>query len=125
MRQHPAFGLEILGDSPRLKVAREIAISHHENWDGSGYPKRLKGERIPMAGRIVRVADVYDALRSRRSYKGPMTHQEALDIFRHGDDRINPQGHFDPAVLAAFFSIEHMFEAIYDSSVPKIAMTKR
>ncbi|GFO57134.1 HD family phosphohydrolase [Geomonas sp. Red276] len=125
IRQHPALGLQILGDSPRLKVAREIAISHHENWDGTGYPKRLKGERIPIAGRIVKVADVYDALRSRRSYKRPMTHQEALQVFREGDERINPEGHFDPAVLAAFFKIEGMFEAIYDSSILKLTMNGR
>jgi HD-GYP domain-containing protein (c-di-GMP phosphodiesterase class II) len=125
MRQHPAFGVEILGDSPRLKVAREIALSHHENWDGTGYPKRLKGERIPISGRIVKVADVYDALRSKRSYKVPMTHEEAMQIFREGDSRINPKGHFDPAVLAAFFKIEHMFDMIYDSSVPKIGFKGR
>jgi HD-GYP domain-containing protein (c-di-GMP phosphodiesterase class II) len=125
MRQHPAFGVEILGDSPRLKVAREIALSHHENWDGTGYPKRLKGERIPVSGRIVKVADVYDALRSKRSYKKPMTHEEAMQVFREGDDRINPGAHFDPAVLAAFFKIDHMFDMIYDSSIPKITMKGR
>jgi len=122
IRQHPAYGSEIIGDSPRLKVAREIAISHHENWDGTGYPKRLKGERIPIAGRIVKVADVYDALRSKRSYKRGMTHEDALRVFRDGDERINPGAHFDPAVLAAFFRIEHMFDMIYDSSVPKIGL---
>lgn len=122
VRQHPAFGAEIIGDAPRLRLAREIALSHHENWDGTGYPKRLKGERIPIGGRIVKVADVYDALRSKRSYKGAMTHQEALAVFREGDERIDPAAHFDPAVLAAFFRIEHMFEMIYDSSVPKICM---
>jgi len=124
MRQHPAFGAAILGDSPRLKVAREIALSHHENWDGTGYPKRLKGERIPVSGRIVKVADVYDALRSKRSYKPPMSHEEAMHVFREGDDRINPGGHFDPAVLAAFFKIDHMFDMIYDSSVPKIGFKR-
>lgn len=122
VRQHPAYGSEIIGDSPRLRIAREIAISHHENWDGTGYPKRLRGERIPISGRIVKVADVYDALRSKRSYKGAMTHEETLGVFRNGDDRINPAAHFDPAVLAAFFRIEHMFEMIYDSSVPKLGM---
>lgn len=125
MRQHPAYGVEILGNSPRLKVAREIALSHHENWDGTGYPKRLKGQRIPIAGRIVKVADVYDALRSKRSYKKPMTHEDALRVFRDGDDRINPAAHFDPEVLATFFKIEHMFEMIYDSSVLKIGLKRR
>ncbi|WP_136513838.1 HD-GYP domain-containing protein [Geomonas edaphica] len=120
IRQHPAYGSEIIGDSPRLRIAREIALSHHENWDGTGYPKRLRGERIPISGRIVKVADVYDALRSRRSYKGAMTHEEALHVFRNGDDRINPAAHFDPTVLAAFFRIEHMFEMIFDSSILKL-----
>jgi response regulator RpfG family c-di-GMP phosphodiesterase len=125
MRQHPAYGAEILGGSPRLKVAREIALSHHENWDGTGYPKRLKGQRIPISGRIVKVADVYDALRSRRSYKAPMSHEEAMRVFREGDERINPAAHFDPTILAAFFKIEHMFDMIYDSSIPKIGLKKK
>jgi hypothetical protein len=124
IRQHPAFGAEILGDSPRLHVAREIAWSHHENWDGTGYPKQLKGERIPISGRITKIADVYDALRSRRSYKEPLTHEEAVRVFREGDERIAP-AHFDPAALAAFFRIEHMFELIYDSSVPKITLDQQ
>ena len=125
IRQHPAFGCDILGDSPRLQLARDIALSHHENWDGTGYPKRLKGQRIPISGRIVKVADVYDALRSKRSYKAPMTHQEALRVFRDGDDRINPGAHFDPEVLATFFKIEHMFDMIYDSSIIKIGLKRR
>ena len=122
MRRHPGFGAEIIGDAPRLKVAAEIALSHHEKWDGSGYPRGLKGEQIPVSGRIVKVADVYDALRSRRSYKGAMTHAEALRVFMEGDERILPSADFDPAVLAAFFKIEHMFDLIYDSSIPKIAL---
>ncbi|UFS70263.1 HD domain-containing protein [Geomonas sp. RF6] len=124
MRRHPIFGAEIIGDSPRLKMAREIALSHHENWDGSGYPKHLKRERIPLSGRIVRVCDCYDAMRSRRSYKPPFTHEEALAVFRKGDDRIHPE-HFDPTVLETFFKIEHMFEMIYDSSILKIGMKER
>lgn len=115
MARHPVYGEQILGDSPRLQVAREIAISHHENWDGSGYPYGLKGEGIPLAGRIVKIADVYDALRSKRSYKPPLSHAEALRIFREGDARVRPQDHFDPRVLATFFRIEHFFEKIYES----------
>ncbi len=115
MRMHPVYGEEILGDSPRLMVAREVAIAHHENWDGSGYPYGLKGEEIPLAGRIAKIADVYDALRSRRSYKGPLSHAEAVRIFREGDRRIDPHAHFDPQLLATFFKIEHIFEKIYES----------
>lgn len=115
MRQHPVYGEEILGDSPRLKIAREVAIAHHENWDGTGYPYGLKGEQIPLPGRIVKIADVYDALRSKRSYKEPISHAEAVRIFKEGDERIDPQAHFDPALLATFFKIEQMFEKIFDS----------
>lgn len=116
MMKHPIYGEQILGDSPRLQVAREIALAHHENWDGSGYPNGLSGERIPLAGRIVKLADVYDALRSRRSYKEPLSHSDALRVFRDGDERINPLAHFDPAMLKTFFQIEHIFAGIYDST---------
>ncbi|AJE03423.1 HD-GYP domain-containing protein [Geobacter pickeringii] len=115
MRLHPVFGEKILGDSPRLRVAREVAVAHHENWDGSGYPYGLKGGDIPLAGRIVKLADVYDALRSRRSYKPPLSHRDALEVFRRGDDRIEPKRHFDPDILKTFFEIEHMYESIYES----------
>lgn len=113
---HPVYGEKILGDSPRLRTAREIALAHHENWDGSGYPYRLAGEQIPLSGRIVKIADVYDALRSKRSYKEPLGHGEALKVFREGDGRINPKAHFDPSMLTTFFQIEHIFEKIYEST---------
>lgn len=116
MRLHPEFGEQILGDSPRLSVAREIALTHHENWDGSGYPRGLQGEAIPLAGRIVKLADVYDALRSRRSYKNALSHAEARNVFLNGDERITPRSHFDPRVLETFFRIEPLFERIYESS---------
>ncbi|HTY20666.1 MAG TPA: HD domain-containing phosphohydrolase [Geobacteraceae bacterium] len=116
MMMHPVYGEKILGDSPRLRTAREIALAHHENWDGSGYPNGLAGEEIPVAGRIVKIADVYDALRSKRSYKGPLSHAAALGVFREGDERIIPGAHFDPAILKTFFQIEHIFAKIYESS---------
>jgi response regulator RpfG family c-di-GMP phosphodiesterase len=115
MRMHPVYGEQILGDSPRLQVAREIAISHHENWDGSGYPYQLKGDKIPLAGRIVKLADVYDALRSKRTYKPSFSHEETLDVFRYGDERVNPTLHFDPEILKTFFAIAHQFEKIFES----------
>lgn len=116
IRMHPVYGQKILGDSPRLRIAREIAISHHENWDGSGYPYGLAGNEIPLVGRIVKLADVYDALRSRRSYKPPLTHREVLAIFREGDARVSPTLHFDPEVLATFFNIEQLFAHIYEGN---------
>ncbi len=115
MMMHPIYGEQILGDSPRLSVAREIAISHHENWDGSGYPNHLKNDAIPLAGRIVKLADVYDALRSKRSYKPAFSHAETISVFREGDERVNPARHFDPKILETFFRIEHIFESIYES----------
>jgi response regulator RpfG family c-di-GMP phosphodiesterase len=115
MKMHPVYGEQILGDSPRLSIAREIAIAHHENWDGSGYPYGLKGGDIPLAGRITKIADVYDALRSRRSYKRPASHEETLQVFREGDDRVRPREHFDPELLATFFKLEGMFSGIYES----------
>ena len=84
MKLHPRYGEEILGGSPRLTVAREIAIAHHENWDGSGYPYALKGQEIPLPGRIVKIADVYDALRSKRSYKSELSHEAAIRVFQGG-----------------------------------------
>jgi HD-GYP domain-containing protein (c-di-GMP phosphodiesterase class II) len=120
MMMHPVYGEKILGDSPRLQVAREIALTHHENWDGSGYPRHLKGEEIPLAGRIVKVADVYDALRSTRSYKPPLSHRDTLKVFKEGDDRIIPKSHFDPVLLTTFFQIEHIFEKIYGNMEEKI-----
>ena len=113
MRQHPEFGARIIGDAPRLAMARDIASSHHENWDGSGYPGNLKGEEIPLSGRIVKVADIYDALRSKRSYKPALSHAEVMAIFRNGDARVRPMEHFDPEVLQAFFRIEQTFERIF------------
>lgn len=115
MKMHPIFGERILGDSPRLQVAREIAIAHHENWDGTGYPYGLRGDRIPLAGRIVKIADVYDALRSKRSYKQGYSHEETLRVFHEGDERTRPREHFDPDALETFFRIEHIFAKIYES----------
>ncbi|MDD2737029.1 MAG: HD domain-containing protein [Desulfuromonadaceae bacterium] len=113
MKQHPQFGAKIIGDAPRLSMAREIASSHHENWDGSGYPGALKGEDIPISGRIVKVADIYDALRSKRSYKPALSHAQVLEIFLSGDNRVYPEKHFDPEILRAFFKIEHKMAGIY------------
>jgi response regulator RpfG family c-di-GMP phosphodiesterase len=115
VKMHPIYGEKILGESPRLELARQVAIAHHENWDGSGYPYHLAGEAIPLAGRIVKIADVYDALRSKRSYKPAYTHVEALNVFRNGDSRITPATHFDPRILEIFFKVEPLFAMIYES----------
>ncbi|WP_319525955.1 two-component system response regulator [uncultured Desulfosarcina sp.] len=90
-----------------LRLAREIAYSHHEKWDGSGYPLGLCTDKIPFAGRIMAVADVYDALISRRIYKPPFTHTNARDILQESSGR-----HFDPDVISAFLEQEEAFRRI-------------
>jgi putative two-component system response regulator len=115
MKLHAVYGRDTImlvekhigGTNGFLMFAREIAHSHQEKWDGSGYPDRLAGEQIPLSARLMAVADVYDALISRRVYKPPFTHQQALDVMRKGRGT-----HFDPDVLDAFFEIEGQFAAI-------------
>ena len=113
MREHTRQGEKIIGTSPRLAVAHRIAANHHENWDGSGYPRGLKGEEIPLEARIVRVVDVYDALRSERPYKAPLSHEQACEVMFRGDHRTIPEKHFDPAILSAFREIHEVFRRIH------------
>ncbi len=113
MMRHPTYGYQILSASDRLAMAAEIALNHHERWDGTGYPNRRRGGDIPMSARIVTVADVYDALRSPRPYKRGFTHQEAMRIFTEGDDRIDPAAHFDPALLAVVTRCHEGMDAIW------------
>ncbi|MDB5795737.1 MAG: chemotaxis protein CheY [Noviherbaspirillum sp.] len=112
MRQHCFLGAEILGSStsPYLAMGAEIALNHHEYWDGSGYPNGIKGDAIPLSARIMAICDVYDALRSRRPYKPPFEHEKAVQIISKGDGRTKPE-HFDPAVLNVFTQrAEHLRE---------------
>ncbi len=118
MRQHTLIGARILRESsaPILQMAESIALSHHERWDGSGYPAGLTGDEIPLAGRIVGLVDVYDALRMRRPYKEPFTHQRTMEIILQGDGRTLP-GHFDPRLLEAFQSVAVHFDTIFTCSL--------
>ncbi len=99
MRQHTLIGAEIIGDdgSAFLRMAREIALNHHEKWNGSGYPHGIAGEAIPVSARIVAIADVFDALTSRRPYKEPWSVSEALELIRRERGE-----HFDPELVDAF-----------------------
>jgi len=98
MRQHPLMGAEIIGkhDNELLETARIISLSHHEKWDGSGYPLGLKGEEIPLEGRIVALADVLDALLSKRPYKPAFSVEHSLELIEAESGR-----HFDPALMVA------------------------
>jgi cyclic di-GMP phosphodiesterase len=115
MKAHTTLGrdaiaaAESLLDQPVsfLEYAREIAYSHQEKWDGTGYPEGLAGERIPLSARLMAVADVYDALISRRVYKPPYPHEKAMEIIREGRGK-----HFDPDVLDAFVAIQEACRAI-------------
>ena len=100
MKSHTTIGGGILqsSDSSLIRLGQVIALTHHEKWNGTGYPHGLSGENIPLPGRIVAVADVYDALVSRRPYKGPLPVDRALEIIRSERGK-----HFDPEVIKAFF----------------------
>ncbi|XZG71329.1 response regulator [Chitinibacteraceae bacterium HSL-7] len=109
MKRHPDYGRniiasveQIIGESSNfLRYAREIAHGHHEKWDGSGYPQGLIGTAIPLAGRLMALADVYDALISRRVYKPPFDHQAALELIARGSG-----SHFDPILVETLLSVD-------------------
>jgi putative two-component system response regulator len=116
MKEHAAIGAQTLDAALRrfpgakfLRMARDIAVSHHERWDGTGYPNKLAGADIPLCGRIVAVADVYDALTSKRVYKEAFGHEIAKDILTKESGT-----HFDPAVVQAFLASEQAFVAVYE-----------
>jgi cyclic di-GMP phosphodiesterase len=99
MQKHPEYGGEILGeiDSELLKMAKEIAINHHEKWDGSGYPRGLQGEEIPLTARIIAIADVFDALTTERPYKKAWPVEQAVKFITE-----NSGSHFDPELVNVF-----------------------
>lgn len=122
MQSHATIGAEIIGEHERgvLALARQIALTHHEKWDGSGYPNGLAGERIPLAGRICAIADVFDALTSVRPYKKAWTEEEAVDFM------VRQKGkHFDPALVDLFITQLPAIRAIRqrwaEEEVPELA----
>jgi putative two-component system response regulator len=120
MKTHTTLGREILNgnNSPYLAMGAEIAMYHHEFWDGSGYPTGRTGDMIPLPARIMGICDVYDALRSKRPYKKPHTHDEAIAAITRGDDRVRPEK-FDPEVLNSFVSCQGEFAQIYAEFNPR------
>ena len=120
IKHHTIFGKEIINRieagmsdksaSSFLRFAEELAYTHHEHWDGSGY-HGLKGDEIPVSGRLMAMADIYDALTSARVYKPAYSHEEALKIITEGDGRTMPE-HFDPVILQAFVDLCDTFRQI-------------
>lgn len=114
MKSHATIGADTLAAAlerhpnvPFLRMARDIALTHHERWDGRGYPQGLRGEQIPLAGRIMALADVYDALRSPRVYKRDFSHPDARDLFLRESGK-----QFDPAIVQAFLAVEAQFQQL-------------
>ncbi len=114
MKRHTIFGKLIfdeaeakLGQNSFLSIARTIAYTHHEKWDGSGYPRGLKGDAIPLFGRIMAIADIYDALISERLYKDAMSHEDAADYISEISGK-----HLDPAIVEAFLMLQDDFREV-------------
>ncbi|MFI3250816.1 MAG: response regulator [Eubacteriales bacterium] len=112
------YAMTSLEDATFLEIAVDFVGAHHEKWDGTGYPRGLKGEHIPIAGRMMAIADVYDALISRRPYKAPLSHSEAVRIILEGEGT-----HFDPTLIRAFREVHAKFEEIsneYNEHHPQV-----
>lgn len=109
MKEHTINGALIMSSYP-IAMAKEIALSHHERWDGTGYPFKLEGEMIPLSARIVAIADVYDALRMKRAYKNELSHNEAVQYIFD-----NAGKHFDPLLVMHFKKIHHAFDKVWQT----------
>ncbi|UYP00396.1 HD domain-containing protein [Oceanotoga sp. DSM 15011] len=117
MKKHTLLS-ETLLDDEYFEMARQIALYHHEKYDGKGYPFGIHGKDIPLCAQIVNIADIYDALRSKRPYKEPFTHEKSLKIIQFGDKRISPTN-FNPEILETFIKYNNLIKEIYDKHSEK------
>jgi putative two-component system response regulator len=120
MKKHVVFGVEALRSRESggcslsfIRTAMEIAATHHEKFNGSGYPNNLAGKDIPLSGRLMAIIDVYDALVSERVYKAAYSHEEAMELIAQEKGR-----HFDPDIVDAFFEIQADIKKIADTFIP-------
>lgn len=118
MKMHTLYGKELLeiakkrvNNNEFIDMGIEFALTHHEKWNGEGYPFKLKGEEIPLTGRVMAIADVYDALVSKRVYKSAMTHEEAVIIIKSGAGT-----HFDPYLVKLFLRLSDKFKQVYSEN---------
>ena len=121
MRSHTTYGKRILenGKAAYIRMGAEIAESHHERWNGGGYPYGISDEGIPLTGSIMSICDSYDALRSRRPYKQSIGHEETVRTITKGDGRTDPR-HFRPEVLSAFSRCAALFQEIYETHAEEL-----
>lgn len=117
IKKHPLFGGDVIAEIEKnisgrslYSLGKEIALYHHERWDGTGYPEGLKGEAIPLSARLTALVDVYDALVTLRPYKAPIPHTEAIAIIKKQNG-----GHFDPDVVNSFLNMEKEFKKVHDA----------
>jgi response regulator RpfG family c-di-GMP phosphodiesterase len=124
MRRHPELGRQVIlkaearvgiGDDVTLQLAKDIVYTHHERWDGTGYPQGLRSDEIPVAGRIMALVDVYDAVRARSLYKTCLSHDDAVALIVRGKG-----SHFDPAVVDAFLRVAAAFESVSSEVLPDV-----
>jgi response regulator RpfG family c-di-GMP phosphodiesterase len=122
MRRHPEYGRDVILKAERetgvhddviLTLAKDIVYTHHEKWDGSGYPRGLQGHEIPIPGRVMAVVDVYDAIRTRQLYLPSMSEDEAVALITKGRGT-----HFDPDVVDAFVAVAHVFRSLSEEDAP-------
>ncbi len=125
MRKHPALGRDVIlkaearvgvRDDTTLAMAKDIVYTHHERWDGTGYPQGLRGADIPVAGRVMALVDVYDAVRARSLYRRCLSHEETVQLIEKGRGT-----HFDPAVVDAFLNVSARFESVSDDALSDAA----